>query len=190
MKARPILFSAPMIRALLEGRKTQTRRVVKAKELSGILPESHVLIAKDLCPHGKPGDLLWCREKFHTCPHHDEAFYYSDNENLPRKCMAHKHWKPSIFMPRWASRLTLEITDVRVERLWDISNKDAAAEGIFTPEIGYANLRENAPRIQYAALWESIHGPGSWDTNPWVWVIEFDVHQCNVDEFIKQREAA
>jgi hypothetical protein len=85
-------------------------------------------------------------------------------------------------MPRWASRLTLIVTDVRVQRLQDISEEDARAEGIFTPEIGYVNLGKKAPVIQYAMLWNSLHGPDAWDANPWVSAITFTVHHGNIDQ--------
>lgn len=187
MKERPILFSAPMVRAILSGTKTQTRRVVKD---GPALHQGHTAWEMTRCPYGQPGGVLWVRE---TWRHIEGGAVYDaaggvmdafDSETIYRADKPHAHgpWKPAIHMPRWASRITLEVTGVRVERLQDISEDDCLAEGI-------ANVvRENLPRIQqcgeydaidvdpvaeYQSLWESINGPGSWDTNPWVWVIEF-----------------
>ena len=182
MKERPILFSAPMVRAILEGKKTQTRRVWK--QPTSLCMKDDCLyatehdarqsfnpIARDeiVCPYGQRGDRLWVREAFHICPHHEDYFYRADDENLPLKCKAHTKWKPSIHMPRRASRITLEITSIRVERLQDISDADALAEGVDqtnTSIRGYAAER-------FKRLWSSINGADSWHSNPWVWVIEF-----------------
>ena len=199
MKERPILFSAPMVLALLDGRKTQTRRALSPQPDSGIQYSpftSHgVLNGKGdnlVCKYGKPGDRLWVRETFsyHEIPE-GEPFYYPADRL--RECVDHDygfhHWadgqpefgnwskpKPSIHMPRSASRILLEITNVRVERLNDISEEDAIAEGVDgeneAAKIG-AGWYEK-PRRAYRRLWESINGKGSWDLNPWVWVIEFD----------------
>lgn len=193
MKARPILFSAPMVRALLEGRKTQTRRIIKGHSF-----ESHPYLADDWhlncewlkCPYGKPGDLLWVRETWFEY-HHPHRAGYAANQPMGRGGKK----RPSIFMPRWASRLTLELNDVRVERLQDISEADAYAEGVAIPShhafasSGNPELRNEA-RCAYQQLWESINGPGSWDANPWVWALTFRVHQQSIDEFIESREAA
>jgi hypothetical protein len=150
MKERPILFSAPMVRAILDGRKTQTRRVIKEKLMRG--EGAHV----NNCQYGKPGDRLWVRETF--CYHDYLARYLYKADGVTGV-----KWKPSIFMPRIASRIMLEITGIRVERLQDISEEDAIAEGW--------------PKSSdwYRSLWESINGQGSWVLNPWVWVIEFMV---------------
>jgi hypothetical protein len=206
-KERPILFSAPMIRALLDGTKTQTRRVVKGQptDWAPIGPEvfSQTVIDRHgdeqpgpdsygagnadgdcwiRCPYGQPGDRLWVRES-----HMDlgaSVLYRADtNAEQERALVAPgQRWRPSIHMPRWASRLTLEITGVRVERLQDISEADAVAEGV-TPKwepgcsgrlmeaLGGFSFRPAASA--YADLWESINGPGSWEANPWVWVVEF-----------------
>lgn len=209
MKACPILFSGPMVRALLDGRKTQTRRVMKHPEYYGCptgdcphwkqteCNEAMQVNAVPDCPYGKPGDLLWVRETW--CNVDDRQFggavwvdykatpRYSAEmpagwENEPDSVEA-LSWKPSIHMPRWASRLTLEITGVRVERLQDISEADAMAEG--DPKQGLI-ASENTHRDWYQSLWESINGHGSWDANPWVWVLEFRVHQVNVDEFLRR----
>lgn len=101
----------------------------------------------------------------------------------------HTRWKPSIHMPRWASRLMLEITGVRVERLQDISEEDASAEGCFTPEASYAQNGPRAGMINYKWIWQSINGEASWNANPWVWALTFKVHQQNVDELLKARAA-
>lgn len=217
-KARPILFSAPMVRALLDGRKTQTRRIVKPQPngTESVSPchwvetgwstsrgSSGCLCRPVRCPYGQPGDLLWVRETF--CSDDDtptiykadgdEELYIKNHDllctNLP--------WKPSIHMPRWTSRLTLEITGVRVERLQDITEEDAKAEGIVFCErdsdgAEWYSLPEwkwqsPAAARAYRTLWESINGSGSWDANPWVWVLEFTVHRCNVDDLLKRTAA-
>lgn len=185
MKERPILFSAPMVRAILEGRKTQTRRIVKnvyrnncvtikkpTKKRCGI--EKHVLDASDLCPYGQRGDRLWVRETFAYTGIDGKVIFYraTDSGSL--------NWRPSIHMPRRASRITLKITDVRVERLQDISGQDCAAEGVQfrgiddgpSIERGVGMWKET--KACYRQLWESINGVGSWDMNPWVWVISFE----------------
>lgn len=163
-KERPILFSAPMVRAILAGSKTQTRRVVK----------THELMHEFCCPYGVPGERLWVRETFwarkgifpNAVPgYHDLVFYRADPDpapNLDRPLT----WKPSIFMPRWASRLTLEITEVRLERLMSITHADAIAEGI---------TGEQSPRAGYAALWDTINAKRGfdWASNPWVWALTF-----------------
>jgi hypothetical protein len=195
MKEHPILFSAPMVRALLDGSKTQTRRVVKPQpeaEHGGepywfvggyrawrargctdpIRSGSHNEIA---CPYGKPADRLWVRET-----HMDLGacyLYRADAAAEQERAIVapRQPWRPAIHMPRAASRITLEITGVRVERLQDISPEDCWAEGIQEMrDAGDENgeLRGSV-RQDYQALWESINGPGSWDANPWVWVVEF-----------------
>jgi hypothetical protein len=196
MKERPILFSAPMVRALLNGTKTQTRRVFKQKN-GGIWPNLNDLpgmrqILRN-CPYGQPGDRLWVREAF-SGPHHqerhpprdwhstDEIHYWADG------CPNCGDWtkpRPGMFMPRWASRITLEITEVRVERLQDISEADSIAEGIEHDQdisrgniIGWRDYLNRGGKCgtangSYRSLWESINGPGSWEANPWVWVVKF-----------------
>ena len=160
MTERPILFSAPMVRAILDRTKTQTRRVVKLKpdymETFLRLPNKVAC-----CPYGQPGGRLWVRETFEDCESalHSCVLYRADGGTPGTK------WTPSIHMPRWASRITLEITGVRVERLRDNREADAISEGTPFPCGGWVG--------GYQKLWESIHGPGSWDLNPWVWVVEF-----------------
>jgi hypothetical protein len=234
MKGRPILFSAPMVRALLDGAKTQTRRVVKPhpyldemgnacwngsnfgqngngvphfKQLASPIPSSKT--GRVHCPYGKPGDRLWVRETF--CVEPDglgevRVIYAAGGEEtiqFPPSDARTAHadrlwtdpeiWRPSIHMPRWASRITLEITGVRVERLQDISRADSIAEGVDwakcpahqTIESIEAQRQANAIGMcahhvaeidyigGYRRLWESINGPDSWAANPWVWVVEF-----------------
>jgi len=193
-KERPILFSGPMVRAILEGRKTQTRRVVKPQP-----PADHPFPqpcvndgywwndSKDdhddvsfwptystclPCPYGKPGDQLWARETH--CKYGGRFIYRADYGDLtPISDGIGGPWKPSIHMPRIASRITLEITGVRVERLQDISEADVIAEGVSYDMPIVFKSGDDTPRGLFGELWESIHGEGSWDLDPWVWVIEF-----------------
>ncbi len=159
-----------MVRAILEGRKTQTRRIVKSryKDRFGwgtaqplILGDEECFNSRYKCPYGKPGDRLWVRETW--CPDVEPyTFRYKADGDEPLE-----RWRPSIHIPRWASRITLEVVSVRVERLQNISEDDALAEGITLVERG------TSPVDQFNKLWESINGPGSWEANPWVWVVEF-----------------
>lgn len=226
IKDRPIIFSGPMVRAILEDRKTQTRRVAALADnvrvcdgvAKGFLPgapDGFVIP----CPYGKPGDRLWVRETFALqCNVEDDAPPFSDGR--PIKCFDNEDesgwlqphykatdpqpeltcpesprhncgsedicaspWQPSIHMPRWASRLTLEITKVRVERVQEISHKDALAEGCqgcdwveSTPYIaGPHTDAGELPVEEYQKLWDCINSKRGfgWDKNPWVWVIEF-----------------
>lgn len=202
-KLRPMLFSAPMVRALLDGTKTQTRRIVKPQPewaepntewangdghsgtgwyaYNSDYPDEGSLFYR--CPYGEPGDTLWVRETFSQIYpqdptynngqpiEYDYAATYQHGDRLGDSIGIKKVWKPSIHMPRRASRITLVITSVRVERLQDISRGDAMEEGCPFP-----NMAKGAdPRRWYESLWESINGAGSWFSNPWVWVIEFRV---------------
>lgn len=203
MKERPILFSAPMVRALLDGSKTQTRRACKPQppkmfcsgDVAAITNGTRWAFSRMpdriahppglepgiLCPYGQPGDRLWVRENFMDLqgtgvehrpdpngPLHRYA-YRADTPPGSHGDEARKEyrlkWKPSIHMPRNACRITLEVTGVRVERLRDISETDALAEGIDQDTC--------APVAVYRDLWESINGYASWDLNPWVWAVEF-----------------
>jgi hypothetical protein len=192
-KTRPILFSAPMVRALLDGSKTQTRRAVKARadwamgkrcilqphELAGEVNQGDY----SNCPYGKPGDRLWVREAWRTSKVADELkpsqlvfggcnpIWHEAQNEVPFHPSDFGKLRPSIFMPRWASRITLEITGVRVERLHAINEVDAIAEG--APWAACGSPQDGSHKAGYAQLWESINGPGSWGLNPWVWVIEF-----------------
>jgi hypothetical protein len=192
MKERPIIFSAPMVRAILAGTKTQTRRALKQVQVrSAAMPEPEWRSVHTLCPYGQPGDRLWVREAWSRDEEDGALFYRADvgtgneaddwQQNIYDGASGYR-WKPSIHMPRWASRITLEVTAIRVERLQDISEADAQAEGV-TPKwepgcsgrlmeaLGGFSFRPAASA--YAELWEQINGPNSWDANPWVWVIEF-----------------
>lgn len=204
MKERPILFSGAMVRALLAGTKTQTRRVLHPApvERDGQwffhrrgLPVylRGAPLAQDACPYGQPGDRLWVREAWRSgrltdrfppremTPHH--VWYEADGQ-APEACNG--KLRPAMFMPRWASRITLEVVGVRVERLQDISMSDSWAEGIpGAPPPGVhiervdewvrwsdGVMRED-PKLAYRDLWEEINGHGSWAANPWVWVVSF-----------------
>lgn len=199
MKERPILFNSEMVRAILDGRKMQTRRIVKPQPSNVI---NDLFIWKDnaapreellaFCPHGKPGDLLWVRETGWERPERTpkmmregadtwEPYYFDVDGYTDLEREQFKEWgfkrRPSIHMPRWASRITLEIVGVRVEQLQDIGEADARAEGVIIDDHhkgGYCTGEYLPPAIRaYRDLWESINGHGSWDANPWVWVIEF-----------------
>lgn len=189
MKERPILFSGPMVRAILAGTKTQTRRIVKPQPpsrwnhlhgavfCSGEHERSGGCLGDAVlpCPYGVPGDRLWVRETWGefgpTIDAEQDFRYRADGYQPP----AGRVWRPSVHMPRWALRITLEITDVRVERLQDISEESARAEGA----IGWSERLpgrwdcRGTARDAFRDLWQSINGPDSWDPNPWVWVISF-----------------
>lgn len=174
-----------MVRAILEGRKTMTRRVVKPQP-GGLRAEFHHfdIIGQAVftdgsymkCPYGVPGDHLWVRETFlddGETKERPQYVYRADNENYPRH--EGQNWKPSIFMPRAASRILLDVTDVRVERLQDIKRSGAIAEGVGTLSDDFTNgVDFFADAVDaFSSLWQSINGLGSWDQNPWVWVVEF-----------------
>lgn len=190
----PILFSAEMIRAILDGRKTQTRRIVKTKfdwELKSYLGLEYghlhnfkadtacgLFDAQIACPYGAIGDDLWVRETHYRIPHFEPPctrVYYTATDTLPTISELHdmgmyKKYS-SIYMPRWASRIQLKKTGIRVERVQDITVEDALAEGIDHNPM-------NEPRVEFQWLWESINGKNPlkcWDANPLVWVIEFEV---------------
>ncbi|MBW7903814.1 MAG: hypothetical protein H3C26_20285 [Rhodocyclaceae bacterium] len=207
MKEFPILFSAPMVRAILNSQKTQTRRVVKPKrggritgvagpgmamEYIGIDNDGRACFETLQCPYGQPGGRLWVREtwqhsNFPLGPYDDrcDIFYradYLDDPHGPDGELSpegkYRTWRPSIHMPRAASRILLEITAVRVEQLLDITTVDAIAEGVMET----APYLKGCPacseyRYAYEDLWKSTYGPGSWDANPWVWVVEFKREQ-------------
>lgn len=174
MKERPILFSGEMVRAILAGRKTQTRRTLKIQPYENgvaLINQNHdafITAGPDYgCknPYGHPGDRLWVKETFMPDPYVGQNFIYRATEPDPDRYNGHK-WKPSIFCTRKASRLTLEIVAVRVERLRQISEADALAEGVTSAAWSAVE--------SYFTLWESINGKThSWESNPWVWVIEF-----------------
>lgn len=186
MKERPILFSGPMVQAILDGHKTQTRRIQKEQHLGAA--------STVLCPYGQSGDRLWVKETWADVRGRgfdNDLFPVGvgyragcDSESLKIAKEYGVNWKPSIFMPRWASRITLEIVGVRVERLQDITPEDVAAEGIkkiyqgkelagwLGPFNGHDFPYSHASEA-YSALWDSINGNGAWAQNPWVWVISF-----------------
>lgn len=214
MKERPILFSGEMVKAILDGRKTQTRRAVKPQPLQDVDGDEEITWeekpietgweseigtepcfahwqlmrpgklqpAKILCPYGVVGDRLWVKETYaeradvNWREEPDKArrycFYKADDANAnsnTNNWHSWGKWKSGRFMPRCLSRLTLEITGVRVERLQDISHKDALAEGVKYD----VSKEDGSPLARYQQLWNKINGPGSWDANPFVWVIEF-----------------
>jgi hypothetical protein len=203
MKERPILFTGPMVRAILDGSKTQTRRI--AKEFAGRDDLDAILKrfpSQNGCPHGQPGDCLWVRETTHRrpmlnlltgeplAPEYDGGAYTVDGvdvltpEGFDIAWWYSRKSCPSIHMPRWASRILLEITRVRVERLQDLSEADALAEGVEPHDVSQfalhgtsveerAELHRQAAVGPYSGLWNRINGAGSWDANPWVWVVEF-----------------
>ncbi|MFC7776733.1 hypothetical protein ACFQW4_06640 [Pantoea sp. GCM10028869] len=222
MRERGIIFNAEMVRAVLEGRKTQTRRAIKHQPFidgdfwkmdhagwgRGLQLAPHgakaELYLANHCPFGAVGDRLWVRETFrvHSRATDVATLVYRASERQSWTQQTHRvpvvncskpvspeNWTPSIHMPRWASRITLEITGVRVERLQDISESDAVAEGIeplpLEPDmpqfyheyfpIGIKNdLRCNmSAASSFSGLWEAIYGKESWQADPWVWVIEF-----------------
>lgn len=190
MKERPILFSSAMVRALLAGTKTQTRRALRGfyprntpeyNSESGRLEwfNGDEVVCGICCPYGQSGDRLWVRETWaarHEYDGHKPAhipalarWHYSATEDRGGLL-----WRPSIHMPRWASRITLEVTEVRVERLQDITHGDIEAEGIPCGGAPRPTLEQRAAHCSaWRSLWESINGPGSWDANPWVWAVSF-----------------
>ena len=233
-KDRPILFSAPMVRALLDGSKTQTRRAVKFIDRLGrwdadgcylVRPDTiakatwneNRITCNIACPYGQPGDRLWVRETYFAFGRWETRYSYKKGRDSwhfvdmtlecgkayayaadgtphdfkkgnQRSTITPGWWKrPAIFIPRAGGRIALDITGVRVERLQDISESDAIAEGLtpvqtdhmrkYAPEqTGYLGQRIGSccePRLAYRELWESINGTDSWAANPWVWVIEF-----------------
>ena len=186
---KPILFSGEMVRAILDGRKTQTRRVIKPqpdfvanyyetgkKRTAWSGGSSDPKLLK--CPYGQPGDLLWVRETFGviTQPLTGEksAIYKATHKpEFPNEQLGFdgSKWRPSIFMPRWASRITLRVVGVRVEMLWDMTVSKMIAEGVAEIENN-----DKHPLTPFITLWDSINADRghAWYTNPWVWVVEFE----------------
>lgn len=197
MAERPIIFNVPMVRAILDGRKTMTRRVLKPQpDTSKISPPFHpeargerawVFMARDDFPGHSyatadfsvpyaPGDRLWVRETWGLglsghgdCPRYRSTMDYKCGDKIKSPHEGPFKWRPSIFMPRWASRITLEVTEVKVERLQDISEDDAKAEG--APAWTGA---QQSYRTGFYQIWRSIYGEGAWADNPWVVVISFE----------------
>ena len=219
---RPILFSGPMVRALLDGRKTQTRRIVKAKDSDSSRCITLPMLMKNVnewrlqdgrwfgidgydtlafcdCPYGNVGDRLWVREAHalltmmdgaEVCAYRascdDNTFNYVNEFTGNVHCIQVERWRPSIHMPRKASRITLEITDVRVEQLNAISEDDAKAEGTDNrSDLAWGHggqgddmarwAVDHGHRYAFCHLWDSINGDGAWSLNPWVWVVQFKV---------------
>lgn len=197
---RGMIFNGEMVRAILDGRKTQTRRIMKPQPADDIargvfpnpdaygwkssLKHKHGSTTAHFCPFGQPGDRIWVRETFrvHSRATDVATLVYKASERQSWNEQTHRVpvsvcnkpavieiWTPSIHMPRWASRILLEITDVRVERLKSISEEDAKAEGAPTEccVIGDKHF------LGFRSLWKDIYGDDSWQANPWIWVIEF-----------------
>jgi len=211
MREHPILFSAPMVRAILTDQKWQTRRTRGleffsrpendpddwwcARVQDGVAYMAYKRAPHERevkCPFGQPGDRLWVRENHYLTDdgHNEYAVYAADEKSvlahmtaldaLPRDFPAdtlagHRKLRPSIHMPRWASRITLEITGVHVELLQSISNADALSEGVSAHPDHHDKPASSiySPVQAFRELWESINGEGAWDANPWVWVVEF-----------------
>ena len=199
MKERGMIFNGEMVRALLDGRKTQTRRIIKdctvgrdqiskfiqiEKKFIGCYPEDVPELIRECCPYGIPGDRIWVREAFrvHSRATDVATLVYKASERNSWTEQTHRvpvavcntpatpeKWTPSLHMPRWASRILLEITNVRVERLKSISDGDAIREGCSTADM----MSGDCVADVFARLWASIYGSDSWNANPWVWVIEF-----------------
>lgn len=193
MKEKPIIFSTSLIPSILNGSKTQTRRVIipKLKKLihdwdnafvdsAGYkiyvpvrLPEepdfSDCRVTRIYCPY-EEGDTLWVRESFYT--ESGDIWYKADGQTAPMPIK----WKPSIFMPRWASRITLEITEIRIERLNQISESDVKSEGVpsYTLARGCLANPPQEPRWKFIELWDSIYKKYPWSGNSFVWVLSFE----------------
>lgn len=202
MADKPIIFSGPMVNALLAGRKTQTRRILKpqpdfrggvgdyhdAEEWGWEDEDGYHVSVLDIMPNGfRVGDRLWVRETFSCDGQSDGECLYratvDEDTGYYAEEIAEIRWRPSIHMPRWASRLTLIVTDVRVQRLQDISEADAVAEGVDAVTTDDVPRQATmSRRSDFAALWNSIHGPKAWDANPWVVALTFTVQRGNIDQ--------
>lgn len=220
MAEKPILFSGEMVRAILDGRKTQTRRVIKPATTSQAAkyfdpdlaqwPIDQGTGQREQCPYGQSGDTLWVRETWAVPSHLDDVpprefskwgvWFRADGTYATLETHGPPYgtrypdeskgkWRPSIFMPRWASRITLEVTAVRVERVQEINDADAIAEGIIVTESAdLTGLTTGQPTRDFKALWDSINekrGYG-WESNPWVWVVEFAVVGRNDAQLLVQ----
>lgn len=201
----PILFSAPMVRAILAGTKTQTRRAMRDQPCElldfnrgglsirvrgAVYQAFSPTLPPVRCPYGRTGDRLWVREAWRAAAvldsspprdiPSDSRIWHEADDSVSglRGLVRMGKLRPGMFMPRWASRITLEVTGVRVERLQDITEADALAEGI-VPGYGGFGLADGShfhaadPRQSYLGLWEAINGPGSVEANPWVWSVTF-----------------
>ena len=236
MNDKPILFQGSMVRAILAGRKKQTRRLIKPQptlidgEFKYYKNKNHQLtyspyvsghldkFMRHYSPYGTKGDFLWVRENFtfNWHPYHDKCkIPKSWPDDLPEQGLIYQatetdseilneaSFKPSIHMPRWASRLTLQVTKVRLQRLQDITEEDAMAEGIIQfADKGYAQAgavyidqnRISSVDIEYVGdtakeafqlLWQSINGAKSWEANPWVWPVDFNASEINIDRWME-----
>lgn len=227
-RERPILFSAPMVRALLAGTKTQTRRILKPQPNGDVIhygwqAEGGAFWTDQNFESRRipiwTGDRLWVREAW-AChwstddqkpsdidPRLWSVRYFADDHICPAQADGSvarldqfKRKRPSMFMPRWASRLTLTVSDVRVQRLQEISREDAASEGltqlpatkrwVVAKGDQYFGMAHRDPRVVYEILWEQINGAGSWAANPWVAAYTFTVERRNIDEGLGQRADA
>ena len=202
MKEVPMLFSGELVRAIIDGRKTQTRRIVKDQDLvedtgggQGFLHHAkcpsfcdYACRARNLCD---PGDVIWVRETWSD--YYEDTVFRADYNELPEEgfegqsawearnhdgsfiCDINFRWRPSIHMPRWAARLFLRVKDVRVERLQSISEADAMAEGVEPGRfLGLGSIGNKTYREGFVAKWRDIYGGDSWGENPWVWAITFE----------------
>jgi hypothetical protein len=207
MTDKPIIFSAPMVRALLDGRKTQTRRVLKPQPsaehylsssmvegISAIFRNTHTGYRQDVPLPYAPGDRLWVRETWQRAWEADEdgnpatpeqTYYRADGEpfgaweGADGEVHDAMPWRPSIHMPRWASRITLLVTDVRVQRVQDISEEDTLAEGLLPFDNGWAADSEGrcwhpTARGSFSHLWDMVYGVDAWDRNDWVAAYTFE----------------
>jgi hypothetical protein len=194
MKERPILFNAEMVRAILKGRKTVTRREVKRDWIQSAQAPLETspgayhfwCSGERACPYGKPGDRLWVRETFAAlsageyepvkpAQGYGQEIRFAATDPLADLCADTRGytWRPSIHMPRWASRILLEISEVRVERLCDISEEQALAEGATFDPDGCPWTENTTAYEGFRSIWFQISGLENWRTNPWVWVVEF-----------------
>mgnify|MGYP001195810431 CR=1 FL=1 len=213
MNERPILFSAPMVRAILSGKKSQTRRIVKINAAGRAFRGSRNWHVDDpdavlACSYCQVGDFLWVRETWRTetdayndlapsqLSGEETVLYDADGDWASNHTTG--RYRQAIHMPRWASRITLKILDVRVERLNAISEADARAEGAAFHDgrgIGHSGWRHDNQdgyvhgdaRSSFARLWNGLHGPDSWTANPYVWAISFDVIRANLTEAREER---
>jgi hypothetical protein len=189
-KMKPIIFSTPMVVAILEGRKTQTRRVVKAPVLQDVREPNEVYWKNgkvvfnwygetvggfEVKPKYQPGDILWVRETWfenEECLLYKASKYENTKEYHGRNGWVQIKWRPSIFMPREAARIFLKVTNVRVERVQEITEDEAIKEG--AKAYGQNNCSGTSARIAFAEIWDKTTTEHEWRTNPWVWVYEFE----------------
>lgn len=179
MKERPILFTPHNAQLVHESIKTQTRRIIKSQPawVDEVALQRKYRTGILTCPYGRVGDRLWVREA-HRVISLDNGQKIIDYQGFPlermRDVLDMPGWKHSLHMPRWACRTVVELTDVRAERLNDIGEADAKAEGCHAGQFEYENAEGTLScRESFKCLWESIHGKGSWERNPWVWVLSF-----------------